>query len=296
MLAPLCVFAAADIHWNGEVTVAAGDNGGYDIGVPLQIAGVPNLSGLSLISIYDTDEINPPFDVMNMSFELSAAEQDGGNFNLDFPVFVNGNPDTHWLQFYLVDTVTWQQIGPANFNPENNSQFTTFTATQTWPISYNGTSGGNDDPGGNPDTNPDLPPGFDPATDCYDILYVDEPECQEYYDSGEAPYNPNFVLTTTLQNPLGEDGDIDIIGFLQGLFEAAVKIMLPFLVLYTIWSGFMFVKARGNPDELDEAKENFKWVIIGALVVFGSWIIAEALKGTVDQITAYLMNEVINLL
>ncbi|WP_230687680.1 hypothetical protein, partial [Streptococcus pneumoniae] len=81
------------------------------------------------------------------------------------------------------------------------------------------------------------------------------------------------ILTTVLNNFC-----IDIIAFLQKLFRTVVKIALPFLVLFAVYSGFMFVEARGNVEKLEEARKNFFYVIIGALIIFASWTIATVIK------------------
>jgi hypothetical protein len=92
----------------------------------------------------------------------------------------------------------------------------------------------------------------------------------------------DISFTTYIANPLGED--MDIIDFLQKLFVNIVKIAFPFLVLFMMYSGFMFVEARGNEEKLSVAKKNFLYVIIGALLILGAWTIAQVLKGTVDEI------------
>jgi hypothetical protein len=94
-------------------------------------------------------------------------------------------------------------------------------------------------------------------------------------------YNQDFTLTSTIHNPLGVD--FSILGFLKALFKNFVKLALPFLVLFTIYSGFLFVEARGNEEKLSIAKKNFLYVIIGALLILGAWTIATVLSGTVDQ-------------
>ncbi len=71
-----------------------------------------------------------------------------------------------------------------------------------------------------------------------------------------------------------------------------VKIALPFLILFAVYSGFMFVEARGNTEKLETARKNFMYVIIGALIIFASWTIATVIKGTVDNIST--MNDVLN--
>jgi len=44
------------------------------------------------------------------------------------------------------------------------------------------------------------------------------------------------------------------------------------------------VLARGNSSKLDEAKKNFVYVIIGALLILGAWVIATLIGGTVTQL------------
>lgn len=122
--------------------------------------------------------------------------------------------------------------------------------------------GGDTNPGGNPGGQ--TPGGSQPGTD------------------------PNpIIFSSTIVNPLGQD--MDIIDFLQKLFVNIVKIAFPFLVIFMIWSGFMFVEARGNEEKLKKAKKNFFYVIIGALLVLGAWTIASVIKGTVDELEAPLV-------
>jgi preprotein translocase subunit YajC len=63
-----------------------------------------------------------------------------------------------------------------------------------------------------------------------------------------------------------------------------VKIAFPFLVLFMMYAGFMFIEARGNEEKLKKAKKNFLYVVLGALLVLGAWTIASVIKGTVDEI------------
>lgn len=108
----------------------------------------------------------------------------------------------------------------------------------------------------------------------------------------EGPVDYQF---SSIDNPLGED--FDIILFLQKLFGNLVKISIPFLVLFMIYTGFLFVSAHGDEKQLEQARTNFKYVIIGAALIFGSWTIAMALKGTVEDLEAPIsfINSIINL-
>lgn len=62
----------------------------------------------------------------------------------------------------------------------------------------------------------------------------------------------------------------------KSLASFVVTIAIPFIVIFLIYSGFLFVKARGNETELKKAKETFYWTIIGAAVVVGAYALASA--------------------
>lgn len=75
-----------------------------------------------------------------------------------------------------------------------------------------------------------------------------------------------------------------ISGFLRDLFRAVVKIGLPIVTLFIVWSGFLFVKARGSSTELTKAKQNFTYVILGTTIFLGAWAIAEMIAATLRQL------------
>lgn len=86
-----------------------------------------------------------------------------------------------------------------------------------------------------------------------------------------------------LDNPL-DPSFSDIPTFIAGALKVLVVIALPIIALFIVVAGFMFIKARGNPSDLSKAKENFKYVIIGALLILGAWVIATLISGTVTQL------------
>lgn len=67
--------------------------------------------------------------------------------------------------------------------------------------------------------------------------------------------------------------------------KTAVEILLPFVVLAFIWSGFLFVRAQGNQTELENAKKNIWWSIIGAFILMGAWGFATMISQTVETLT-----------
>ncbi|HEY4522372.1 MAG TPA: hypothetical protein VJH91_01900 [Candidatus Paceibacterota bacterium] len=88
----------------------------------------------------------------------------------------------------------------------------------------------------------------------------------------------------TLQNPLNSAFS-SVPNFIAGFLKVVVMVALPIISLFIVYSGFMFVLARGNSEKLSKARENFLWVIIGAILILGAWVIATLIGGTVSQLT-----------
>lgn len=86
----------------------------------------------------------------------------------------------------------------------------------------------------------------------------------------------------------------DINGFVVGLLNALLKIGIPIMTIFLVYSGLRLVMARGNEKELEEAKKNLLWVIIGAAVLLGAWTIVKVLKGTFDQLDLAYVISLIN--
>ncbi len=94
---------------------------------------------------------------------------------------------------------------------------------------------------------------------------------------------PTISAAEGLQNPLNFN---DIQSFIAGALKVLVIVALPIITLFIVISGFMFVLARGNESKLTEAKKNFVYVIIGALLILGAWVLATLIGGTVTQLVA----------
>lgn len=84
-----------------------------------------------------------------------------------------------------------------------------------------------------------------------------------------------------LQNPLKFKNIED---FVAGTLRAIVMIAIPLITIFIVYAGFKFISARGNPGGLSEAKENFKWVILGAILILSAWVLATLIGGTVRQL------------
>ena len=82
-------------------------------------------------------------------------------------------------------------------------------------------------------------------------------------------------------NPLEGKGITSISGFIQTILEGVLKIGIPIVALAVIYSGFLFVFARGNSEKLGKAKNSLLYTLIGAAILIGSWAIAEMISATV---------------
>ncbi len=92
----------------------------------------------------------------------------------------------------------------------------------------------------------------------------------------------SFAFAEVLKNPIKYD---TFSAFVAGVTNAAVQILMPFVVIAFIYSGFLFVKAQGKDTELKKAKEAILWSVIGAMILFGAWGFAEMIGKTVDTFT-----------
>lgn len=92
----------------------------------------------------------------------------------------------------------------------------------------------------------------------------------------------SLSANTKLQNPIKYSTFSE---FAAAVTKTAVQVLLPFIVLAFIYSGFLFVKAQGNEKELEEAKKAIWYSLIGAFILLGAWGFAQIIGQTVSTIT-----------
>ena len=88
-------------------------------------------------------------------------------------------------------------------------------------------------------------------------------------------------LRIKLKNPLKVD---TLQGAIKIFMDAVIKIAIPFIVVFFIWSGLKFILSRGNPTEIKKAKDMFWYTVIGTLLILGAWAITDAIVGTINSI------------
>lgn len=93
------------------------------------------------------------------------------------------------------------------------------------------------------------------------------------------------VEPVRLENPLG--GNIDSLPELvKSLLNIVLIIGTPIVALAIIYAGFMLVAAQGNPEKLSKARQALLWAVVGGAILLGSYILAQAIGGTVEQLTS----------
>ncbi len=89
----------------------------------------------------------------------------------------------------------------------------------------------------------------------------------------------NINPIAKIENPLANTSTIN--DFIRVLLEGVLKIGIPIVALAVIYSGFLFVKAQGNPEAITKAKDAILWTLVGAAVLLGAWAIAKLVADTV---------------
>lgn len=85
-----------------------------------------------------------------------------------------------------------------------------------------------------------------------------------------------------LKNPLKFDSIPAILSAI--VTNVVLPIAVPIFIIMLIYCGIKFVLARGNPGELEKAREALKWTLIGGAVILGAYAIAELVAGTIGAI------------
>ncbi len=91
-------------------------------------------------------------------------------------------------------------------------------------------------------------------------------------------------ISTTIDNPLGKNGPQDIPAFIQVIIKIVLIVAVPVVTLAIIYTGFLFVEARGKPEEITKAKKALTYTLIGSALLLGALVIAKAIQVTVNEI------------
>lgn len=100
-----------------------------------------------------------------------------------------------------------------------------------------------------------------------------------------ALVNNAFALqgegSNKLKNPLVVDSVSELV---RAVAEVVMKIGFMVAVVFIIYSGFLYVSARGSEEKLKKAHATFTWTMIGTAVILGAWTIAMVIESTVKSL------------
>lgn len=185
--------------------------------------------------------------------------------------------------------VTFNNLSPGDYFIQSSIMLGNGTESPSWqdvahgPWAVTGTGGGTQQNGNNGNTD-----NTDGNTDNTGDGNTDNTGDGNTDNTGDGNTDNtggggNSTPSPTLLNPISV-GSIQ--EFIAKILDIVLTIGVPIVALAIIYSGFLFVMARGNTEKLEDAKQTLVYVLIGAALLLGAWVIANAIVGTINQIRA----------
>jgi uncharacterized membrane protein len=84
-----------------------------------------------------------------------------------------------------------------------------------------------------------------------------------------------------LSNPLGVSS---FAGLIAAIANIIMKVGIPIAAIFLIYSGLMFVTARGSEEQLTKAKNTFMWTVVGTGILLGAVVIATGIEATINSL------------
>lgn len=91
---------------------------------------------------------------------------------------------------------------------------------------------------------------------------------------------PPATMAVELKNPLEVDSLTEL---LEALLGIVIVLATPVVVFFIIYSGFLYVTARGNAEQVKQANRSLTYAIIGGVIVIGAFAVAQIVKNLVDS-------------
>ena len=70
---------------------------------------------------------------------------------------------------------------------------------------------------------------------------------------------------------------------LVAILNVVIIMLTPIVVFFLIYSGFMYVTARGNPEKIAKASKSLLYGVIGGVIVLGSVAITTIVSNVINQ-------------
>lgn len=76
----------------------------------------------------------------------------------------------------------------------------------------------------------------------------------------------------------------NLTAFLLEIVNTAIQYGAVLIVFFIVFAGFKFVTAQGNSEKVSEARKMLTWVVVGAFVLLGVYVIKAAICGSIQQL------------
>jgi hypothetical protein len=97
-----------------------------------------------------------------------------------------------------------------------------------------------------------------------------------------TPTANRFIIKPPIGN--GTDGGTDLRTIFMNVLDIAQTIMIMIATLYLLYSGFMFVTAKGDPGKIKTAQNALLWGLVGAALILTAEVLALGIGDTVKQV------------
>ena len=86
--------------------------------------------------------------------------------------------------------------------------------------------------------------------------------------------------TSSFINPISFTNIQDL---LFALLNVVIVIATPIVVLFLIYSGFLYVTARGNAEQIKQSTKSLMYAIIGGVIIIGSVAISNIVTNVANS-------------
>lgn len=86
------------------------------------------------------------------------------------------------------------------------------------------------------------------------------------------------VAPVTLANPLRVN---TITELLAAILNIVIVLAVPVIVFFIIYAGFLYVTAKGNATQIEQATRSLTYAVIGGVLVLGAVAIAQIIRNLV---------------
>lgn len=105
--------------------------------------------------------------------------------------------------------------------------------------------------------------------------------------TASSPSQNQTSFSIDIDNPISVNSIPELI---QKILEGLIKIGIPLLVVMIVYSGFLYLVARGDPGKIQSAHTMLTYTLIGGAILVGAWALAQIIHTTLIDITASLIH------